>query len=131
MEMGNMNVPFKRPLLLVALATLIFAATPSRADDFDVTVGRLSTGNNFSGTQVTVAVKNNTAEILKVGTIECGFFRGQDLLFSASQWVMDLHPGQTGHVNVMQWLAGKPKGEPVIAGAPADRAVCRVVNNLQ
>ena len=78
-----------------------------------------------------MAVKNNTAEILKVGTIECGFYRGQDLLFSASQWVMDLHPGQTGHVNVMQWLAGKPKGEPVIAGAPADRAVCRVVNNLQ
>src|SRR6516225_522567 len=95
----------KRPLLLIALATPIFAATPSWADDFDVTAGRLSTGNKFVGTQVTVAVKNNTAETLKVGTVECGFYRGQELLFSASQWVMDLHPGQTARVNVMQWLA--------------------------
>jgi hypothetical protein len=105
--------------IAVACASLVYA-------DERLEVIAAKPARDINGVvNVAVGVKNNGTKTFKSVWIECGLYRGSDLVSAGSVAIGWLHPGERGYARVMvfQEVASKAdKSECRASGVVADDA---------
>lgn len=101
--------------LSALMVTLLGATSALAQDGIVLSLGRFQ-NDDLAATQ-TVAIENNTASLLALVEIECGFFLGKELIGASAGAVENLAHEQTGFAEVFSFT-----------GKDADRAECRVVS---
>ena len=83
---------------LTAVAGLILLSIQTAAnagDTLEIQKGRLSDDGSY-GKQV-VAVTNRSASVMSYVKVQCGFFRGSQLIAATFAIVENIQPGQTAY----------------------------------
>jgi hypothetical protein len=103
-------------LSVIASWTAIVTAALAQSGGLALETGRLS----YSGHYLTQVVMVKNAGVTAYGRIkiECGFFRGTDLVAADDGYIEKLAVGSTGSDNVL-----------TMSDVAADRAQCRIVEN--
>ena len=99
------------------MLALIFIAGIAQADEakFVLKTGRLSAEGNYA--RQVVSVENRTNALAKTVHVECGFFKGDELIGSQPAAIYNLQAGTTGYETVVAYKATE-----------ATSAKCRVVS---
>jgi hypothetical protein len=120
----------KHLMIAVAAAVISLAATQAKADGLELIKGRVTHENGY--TRIVLGLKNNTDHVIKVASVECGFFQNSELASNGNAFFIDVQPGQTAYSDV---LVSEEKvtridcrllsGESVPEHAIADSASCQ------
>jgi hypothetical protein len=103
-------------IFAAAVIGLSFIASPAHAYDLETIAGN-PTHDTLGETVVTVGVKNKEATAFKMIRVECGIYRGSDLVGAGHAIVEWVYPGQTAYGIVETFDE---------TAAEADKADCRV-----
>jgi hypothetical protein len=111
----RLSVPFGT---LIALMAVAMAATATAQQGFTLTVGRLVQSSD--SLRQTIAVRNDTQNIVRGVQVECGFFNKNQLIAESSAYVINIAPNTTGFGTVL-----------VLSDTNADHVECRIVEALR
>jgi hypothetical protein len=110
---GHFAMRFEMMLFLMSL----MLTRSAFAAEIDITEGQLAHTGSFANR--VVAAKNNTGPIATLW-VECGFFRGTELLAAGTGYAENIEARQTVYVNLLANYAEN-----------ADRTECRVSNIIR
>ena len=106
----------------ILIAGLYFIASPAHADVLEAITGK-PTYDPLGRLHVPVGVKNNGTEVYRTMHLECGLYRGSDLVGIGDTNIEWVYPGQTVYGTVQKFPYWFDE-----AAAKVDKADCRAAS---
>src|SRR5262249_4789559 len=98
---------------LSALVLFLFVGPAVAEESLSLAIGQLSFTGSFI--KQAVSVKNNSSGAFRLITVECGFFKQDQLIAATKGGVQNLAAGATGFTEIL-----------ASANVSADRSQCRI-----
>jgi hypothetical protein len=103
----------------LALAIVLGALVVRAEELVTVKPGTMQGSGGDAYDTLPVAITNHSDKVFKYVRVECGFFRGDQLIGAEKTWVENVKPKQTAYVSALHYNTQKVR---------SDHGDCRVIS---